>query len=128
MKGLSLLVLSGSLVLIIDQAFKFFVFKQYFSYNKALFFGIITNPFLIGFILIGALFFLSFFAYVHLEKAIAMIGIGLIFGGALSNLIDRLFVGAVIDYIALFWGISKTNLADIAIIGGIAIIGREYLR
>lgn len=43
---------------------------------------------------------------------------GLIIGGALSNLLDRLLVGAVVDYIQIFWW-PVFNLADAAITIGV---------
>ena len=125
MKNISLLVISSLAIFLSDQALKYLLPKNLLTYNKALFFGLITNPFLIGIILVLAISFLSLFAYLHLENRSVLLAIGLIFGGAISNVIDRIFVGAVVDYIPFF--ISKTNLADIAIICGIGIIGKEYL-
>lgn len=44
---------------------------------------------------------------------------GIIFGGAVSNLIDRLRLGAVFDWIAVPF-FSVFNIADIAIVVGLA--------
>ncbi len=51
----------------------------------------------------------------------AFISYFLILGGALSNLIDRLHYGFVIDYIHLFFG-STFNLADGMIIVGVGFL------
>ena len=60
---------------------------------------------------------------------LAVIGLGLIIGGALGNAIDRLAYGAVVDF-ALFhvqiggktynWYVF--NLADVAIVAGVAAL------
>jgi signal peptidase II len=42
--------------------------------------------------------------------------IGLLLGGALSNLLDRLFLGAVQDWLATPWAVC--NLADLAVLAG----------
>ncbi|MCF7869972.1 MAG: signal peptidase II [Candidatus Omnitrophica bacterium] len=56
------------------------------------------------------------------KKLTFLIATGLIFGGAFSNLIDRLMLGAVVDYIDLrFWPVF--NLSDSCItIGAILLI------
>lgn len=46
------------------------------------------------------------------------VALGLIIGGALGNIIDRIFLGAVVDFIDLrFWPVF--NLADAAIVAGV---------
>ena len=53
-------------------------------------------------------------------------GLALILGGALGNLIDRLRMGAVTDYIdVLSW--PPFNLADIAITLGVVALALSYL-
>ncbi len=55
------------------------------------------------------------------------IAVGLVAGGALGNLIDRLRTGAVTDYIDLpHW--PPFNVADMAIVGGIVLLALAYLR
>lgn len=52
---------------------------------------------------------------------------GLLAGGALGNLIDRLFAGEVTDYIAIgSW--PPFNLADVAITVGVVLMVLIYLR
>lgn len=56
--------------------------------------------------------------------------LGLIIGGALGNLIDRLLFGHVIDFIDLFygrWHWPAFNIADSAITVGVAMILLETL-
>lgn len=53
------------------------------------------------------------------------IGYGLILGGALGNVLDRLFRGAVVDWLDFYWRSyhwPAFNLADSALVGGVALI------
>jgi signal peptidase II len=65
------------------------------------------------------------------QSRLAVIGLGLIIGGAIGNAIDRLLYGAVVDFALLHAEIAgKTynwyvfNLADVAIVAG--VIGLLY--
>ena len=65
------------------------------------------------------------------QTRLAVIGLGLIIGGAIGNAIDRLLYGAVVDFALLHAEIGgKTynwyvfNLADVAIVAG--VIGLLY--
>ncbi len=52
-------------------------------------------------------------------------GFGLILGGALANMLDRLWRGAVVDWIDLHWGAHHWpafNIADIGITAGAVLI------
>lgn len=54
-------------------------------------------------------------------------GLGLLLGGALGNLVDRLWFGRVTDFIDFrFWPVF--NLADIAIVAGVVLVCWEVLR
>ncbi|MEW6554979.1 MAG: signal peptidase II [Actinomycetota bacterium] len=54
------------------------------------------------------------------------VGLGLIIGGALGNIIDRIALGAVVDFVDLgFWPMRSWpvfNLADLAIVAGVGMI------
>jgi signal peptidase II len=55
------------------------------------------------------------------------IAMGLLGGGALGNLADRVRAGAVTDYVdVLSW--PPFNLADVAITLGVAVLALSYLR
>jgi signal peptidase II len=56
------------------------------------------------------------------------LALGVIFGGAVGNLIDRLrFDGAVVDFIGVYrW--PSFNLADVAIVVGTALLVLKVLR
>lgn len=54
--------------------------------------------------------------------------LGIILGGALGNLVDRLrFDGAVLDFLALWWW-PAFNVADIAVVAGTALLMVRLLR
>lgn len=53
------------------------------------------------------------------------VGLGLILGGAIGNLVDRVRFGAVVDFIDVHWGMSHFptfNLADSAITVGVICV------
>lgn len=55
-------------------------------------------------------------------SAMFKIGVALIIGGGISNLIDRLFFGYVVDYIQILFFQPICNLADYAITFGCTLI------
>lgn len=74
-------------------------------------------------VIIGAVYFL--FKY-HLPP-MAQYALGLITGGALGNLIDRVLYGSVVDFISVGW-FPVFNLADSGIVcGGILLVLWMYL-
>lgn len=54
------------------------------------------------------------------------VAVGLLAGGALGNLIDRVRVGHVTDFVDLL-GWPPFNLADVAITLGVAVLALSYL-
>lgn len=56
-----------------------------------------------------------------LKQGLESAAAALILGGALSNLMDRIFRGAVVDYISIK-GVPTFNLADAALTAGAALI------
>lgn len=79
---------------------------------------------------------MSLFLIVYLIKAprnakLLSLGLALVLGGALGNLIDRLLLGKVVDFIhvhyADVWHYPIFNIADIGICIGIAIIVIDML-
>lgn len=63
---------------------------------------------------------LVFFAR-HASRPLAWLPVGLLLGGALGNALDRIRIGAVIDYVKLpNW--PAFNLADVAITVGVILL------
>jgi signal peptidase II len=62
-----------------------------------------------------------------LDSILSRLALGLILGGALGNLIDRLRLGGVTDFISIgFW--PAFNVADMAITAGIIVFAYALLR
>ncbi|PYO52553.1 MAG: signal peptidase II, partial [Candidatus Rokuibacteriota bacterium] len=60
-----------------------------------------------------------------------VIAVGLIFGGAVGNLIDRARFGAVVDFVDVHWRTwhwPAFNVADSAISVGVALLALRLLR
>lgn len=55
------------------------------------------------------------------RSGIEVFGYGCVVVGAISNLIDRLRFGSVVDYIAI-WIIPIFNLGDVLIVVGVAVL------
>jgi signal peptidase II len=74
---------------------------------------------LIAFAVIGMI--IVYYRYLPMDGALMRFSLGLQLGGALGNLLDRLRMGYVIDFLDFkFWPIF--NLADSAIVVGVAIL------
>jgi signal peptidase II len=65
-------------------------------------------------------------AQLGFHERMARLGLSLILGGAFGNLIDRAFIGHVVDFVDVYWGNSHFwafNVADAAItIGAILVL------
>ncbi len=119
------------LLALADQLIKYFVRQAggFYVCNKGIAFSLpvpwwmIYAVFFIFFILVGLYVFDKIrFKELELDK----IGLTLIAGGALGNLIDRLNHGCVTDFIRLGF-FPVFNLADILIfIGAVMIIFKHY--
>lgn len=98
------------------------------SHNKGVAFGLAGGAGL-GLVLVTAAA-LALIAYVFSRdpaKPGLWVAVGLLAGGALGNLIDRLVAGEVTDYIDIgSW--PAFNLADIAITAGVVLMVLIYLR
>ncbi|MFM1814914.1 MAG: hypothetical protein RLZ98_1609 [Pseudomonadota bacterium] len=135
--------------LIIDQLHKWWTLEVYrliekgvvaitpflnfnFTLNKGISYGLLTQHSREGQLLLASFAFVAAIALaVWLARGatnrIMAASIGLIIGGAISNAIDRLYLGGVADYIQLHaFGYSwyVFNIADVAIVAG--VIGLLY--
>ncbi len=65
------------------------------------------------------------------QQIMARVGMALIIGGAAGNLIDRLLVGSVVDFVDAYWGgfhFWAFNVADSAISIGVALMILDMIR
>ena len=139
------------LILILDQASKWVVLNylmvpphtipitSYFNivlvWNRGVSFGLLSSnsPYgvwILTSIALGFSGILTRWIWQSETKLIAA-GFGLILGGAVGNLTDRLRFGAVTDFLdfhAFGWHFWAFNIADSAITVGVTVILLEYLQ
>ena len=80
------------------------------------------------FILVAIVLFLVLYKYIEKNKIsskLEIVSLGLIMGGLVGNLVDRLLYGYVIDFLSFnIFGYSFPvfNIADIGIVSGVIIL------
>ena len=106
------------LVILLDQLTKTLA-QKYFTVvcNQNFAFGIGTNATLVTLFVVAIVFWLL----AHEKRLIAAVGLALIFGGGLSNIVDRVNFGCVRDFISLL-NFPSFNLADRLITVGALLI------
>ncbi len=111
-----------NLVLVFNKGAAFSLFAQAPGWQA---------PVLSAFALIAAVV-VSVFIVRSPERGLLCLGLALILGGALGNVVDRLLHGHVVDFIQVHWRswfFPSFNIADSAItIGAILLILDELLR
>jgi len=141
-----MLVIISIVVLALDQATKFYIdsrFKLFESLtvvenffnityvrNKGAAFGIFANsafrvPFFIGVSLLASLGILWYLRRLRREQRLLATALSLIFAGAVGNLIDRIRLGEVIDFLDAHWyqyHWPAFNVADSAITVGVGLL------
>lgn len=133
------LVISAAIV-VLDQIFKYLAINNlksvenvavidnllYFTYleNRGAAFGIFSNQrwlFIIATVL--AIILLVYLVFVKkFQSKIFNISVALIIGGGVGNLIDRIFLGYVVDYIQISFFPPVCNFADYCITAGTIIL------
>ena len=118
-------VFFGLFIIVIDQFFKYKIRQGggFYLCNSGISFGI-QLPIPIFWLILGLFLFFLVVCFVFLYKQafslnFLFLGLGLLAGGALSNILDRFFFGCVLDYISVFKKFFPVfNIADIGIFGG----------
>jgi len=102
-------------------------FNLVLTYNRGMSFGLFNNgagvnavvfSFVAALIVAALVYWLS-----RVDNAILAVAIGLVIGGAIGNVIDRIRLGAVIDFLDFYvgsWHWPAFNIADSAICVGVA--------
>ena len=98
--------------------------------NSGIAFSLFTranNTVIIIFTLVLVGLLLAYVLWKRESDRLALVGLGLICGGALGNIIDRFAFGQVIDFVDFnFWPVF--NLADLAIVIGVFLFMIGFIR
>ncbi|MCL5795760.1 MAG: signal peptidase II [Patescibacteria group bacterium] len=114
----------------LDQLVKWWISKSYpflISANFGVLFGWVHQPVLkVLVILTGLLVLVWLITKTNFQEFGNQLALALILAGAISNIIDRIIFGYVLDYINIgFWPVF--NLADIFIFAGIILYAYKML-
>jgi signal peptidase II len=144
--GYSMLLLIASLVVVVDQVTKWLIVQNFHLHearpvipdffdlvyvrNKGAAFGILADtafrvPFLLTTTTIAVIFLVWFYRQFKPHQILARLALSLVLGGAIGNLIDRLRLGEVVDFIDVHWyqrHWPAFNVADSAICVGVALL------
>ncbi|STZ09651.1 Lipoprotein signal peptidase [Moraxella caprae] len=78
-----------------------------------------------------AVFIIRYLRQIPKSAKVLSLGLALVLGGAVGNVIDRFLYGYVIDFIHIHWGdvwhYPVFNVADMAIMGGMALVVWDML-
>ncbi|HDH00667.1 MAG TPA: signal peptidase II [Nitrospirae bacterium] len=140
MKKSALIAMVSTLVMVLDYVTKRIVLVKLAPYdrievlpflnivyveNKGAAFGMFANlgnNFFIGISVIALVVILVYMS--KIPKGLELFSISLIFGGAVGNLIDRILLGKVVDFIDFYvgtWHWPAFNVADSALTIGIIL-------
>ena len=152
MKRYSTLSIITAIILVLDQTTKLYVdanfrlhetvpvirgfFHLTYVRNKGAAFGILADnavriPFFITVSIVAMLGIIWYLRQIRADQKLAIFSLSLIFSGALGNLIDRIRLGEVIDFLDVFWQRHHWpafNVADSAITIGVTLLFIEMWR
>ena len=148
-----LIVFLAALLVLLDQGSKWLVaaslepqesitvigfFNLVHVYNYGAAFGFLNDPdttwqrwLFMGATLFAALAVFLVAKHAHEGEKALFVALGCILGGALGNAIDRVRIGAVLDFLDLHhagWHWPAFNVADMAICGGAALMALYVLK
>lgn len=145
----SLIVVLG---LVADQASKLYIhgsmslyqsipvldglFNITYLRNKGAAFSFLANaswriPFFITVTLVAAVVILVVLRKLRVDQRLAQVALAMIFSGAIGNLIDRIRLGEVIDFLDVYWKSyhwPAFNVADSLICVGVALVAFDMLQ
>jgi signal peptidase II len=107
-------------------------FQIVYTYNTGVAFGLFKDLgpvfILIALVVVGAMIFYA--RKLRDDQWLTCVALGLMLGGAIGNLIDRIHLGHVIDFIDVGVGTTRwytSNLADVSIVLGVILLGIAML-
>lgn len=98
------------------------MFRNFPEWARVPFFVLITG--------VALYFMVYFYRQARPDQRVYRVALMCIFGGAVGNLIDRIRIGYVIDFVEWFYGDFRWpnfNVADIAISVGVGLLALEIL-
>ncbi|HSD85753.1 MAG TPA: signal peptidase II [Anaerolineae bacterium] len=104
------------------------VFRIIYIYNTGVAFGLLKDLGVVS-VVIAVIVFGVIVVYsrkLHNDQWFTCLALGLMLGGALGNVVDRLRLGHVIDFIDVGVGTTRwytSNLADVSIVLGVILLG-----
>jgi signal peptidase II len=104
--------------------------------NKGAAFSFLSNfdyrrPFFVAITLVAMVAIIITFRKLRDDQRLAAFSLSLIFSGAVGNLIDRVRLGEVIDFLDVYWKTHHWpafNVADSAICVGVALLALDMIR
>jgi len=141
-----LLLIVSAVILVLDQASKLYIDHRFALYesvtvienffhityvrNKGAAFGILADsalrvPFFITVATLAALGILWYLRQLRADQRLLQFALSLVFAGAVGNLIDRVRLGEVIDFLDVHWyqyHWPAFNVADSAITVGVGLL------
>ena len=138
--------------LVVDQATKIYVdrvmhlyqsipvidglFNIFYIRNKGAAFSFLSSaswriPFFIAVSLVASLVIIIGIKKLRDDQRLAMISMSMIFSGAVGNLIDRVRLGEVIDFLDVYWKTHHWpafNVADSLICVGVGLLALDMFR
>ena len=135
-------IVVAAIVVVLDQLTKWLVvermelfhespvianfFSLQFVYNPGAAFGMLANQqwlfILVAATAVGAM--LWFLRHPEAQHPVLKVAMGLLMGGAVGNLIDRIRFGKVVDFLLFYWRdyyFPNFNVADIAVTVGVGL-------
>lgn len=150
--GIGRWLLLSALIVLFDQLTKVLVVRSFtlgqrraivdgffdltLVYNKGAAFSFLAGAggwqrwFFIG-LGLAAVAFMLYLLWRHGQQKMFALGVALILGGAIGNIIDRILRGQVVDFVLLFWKDfywPAFNVADCGITVGAALLILDELR
>lgn len=104
--------------------------------NRGAAFSFLSNvswrlPFFIAITLVATVVILVAFRKMRADQKMAQAALAMVFSGAIGNLIDRIRLGEVIDFLDVYWKSyhwPAFNIADSLICVGVALIALDMLK
>ena len=142
----NMLLLIAGLVVVVDQVTKWLIVQNFqmhealpvipdffdlvYVRNKGAAFGFLADtgfrvPFLLTTTMIAVVFLVWFYRQLKPEQVLSRSALSMVLGGAIGNLIDRLRLGEVIDFLDVHWfqhHWPAFNVADSAICVGVGML------